>query len=76
MAYLTGMFYETSAAKTVHLSYALAALYAAPVIIQHLVPKDMLARVTASAEPYMYGLMIALMYAEAGPESAFIYFQF
>jgi alginate O-acetyltransferase complex protein AlgI len=76
MAYLTGMFHETSAAKTVHLSYALAALYAAPVIIQHLVPKDMLARVTASAEPYMYGLMIALMYAEAGPESAFIYFQF
>jgi alginate O-acetyltransferase complex protein AlgI len=28
------------------------------------------------AEPYLYGLMAALMYLEAGPETSFIYFQF
>jgi len=76
MAYLSGMFNHTSTVKSVHLSYALASLYTAPVIIQHLVPKALLARVTANAEPYLYGLMAALMYVEAGPDAAFIYFQF
>jgi alginate O-acetyltransferase complex protein AlgI len=27
-------------------------------------------------EPYLYGAMAALMYLEAGPDTAFIYFQF
>jgi alginate O-acetyltransferase complex protein AlgI len=29
-----------------------------------------------AAEPYLYGAMLALMFLEAGPDSAFIYFQF
>jgi hypothetical protein len=27
-------------------------------------------------EPYLYGLMVALTFLEAGPDTAFIYFQF
>ncbi|OCK58330.1 MBOAT family O-acyltransferase [Bradyrhizobium sp. LMTR 3] len=75
-AYLSGMFTHNNSPRTVHLSYALAALYTGPVIVQHLVPKALLARLTANAEPYLYGLMVALMYVEAGPDAAFIYFQF
>ena len=28
------------------------------------------------AEPYLYGIRLGLMFLEAGPDSAFIYFQF
>jgi alginate O-acetyltransferase complex protein AlgI len=76
MAYLHGMFNHNAVVKPAHLSYALAAFYSAPVIIQHLMPKALLERTTAKAEPYLYGLMAALMYVEAGPNAAFIYFQF
>jgi alginate O-acetyltransferase complex protein AlgI len=76
MAYLTGMFTHNQTPKPLKLSYALAALYSAPVIIQHLMPDAFLDRISLRAEPYIYGLMAALMYVEAGPNAAFIYFQF
>jgi alginate O-acetyltransferase complex protein AlgI len=75
-SYLSGMFHHNSTATPVHLSYALAILYTAPVTIQHLAPTALLTRLTSSAEPYLYGLMAALMYVESGPATAFIYFQF
>lgn len=75
-AYLAGMFHHNGTSKPALLSYALAAFYTAPVIIQHLAPRPIVARFTSNAEPYLYGLMVALMYTEAGPNSAFIYFQF
>jgi alginate O-acetyltransferase complex protein AlgI len=75
-AYLSGMFRYNSNPNQVHLSYALALFYTAPVMIQHLTPRLILCRISASAEPYLYGFMAALMYVEAGPDAAFIYFQF
>ena len=75
-AYLAGMFTHNKTPNHLQLPYALAALYSAPVIIQHLVPNALLGRITSRAEPYIYGLMAALMYVEAGPNTAFIYFQF
>jgi alginate O-acetyltransferase complex protein AlgI len=39
-------------------------------------PDAFLDRISLRAEPYIYGLMAALMYVEAGPNAAFIYFQF
>jgi alginate O-acetyltransferase complex protein AlgI len=75
-AYLAGMFHHNDTSKPVHLSYALALFYMAPVIIQHLAPNALMGRFSLRAEPYLYGLMAALMVAEAGPNAAFIYFQF
>jgi alginate O-acetyltransferase complex protein AlgI len=45
-------------------------------VIQHLVPRPRFEQTMRGAEPYLYGLMAALMYLEAGPETSFIYFQF
>lgn len=46
-------------------------------MIQHLAPRSLLERSSwRVAEPFLYGSMAALMYLEAGPETAFIYFQF
>jgi alginate O-acetyltransferase complex protein AlgI len=51
--------------------------YALPVILQHFIvpgrPKGSWAR---RLEPVFYGALVALTFAEAGPDSAFIYFQF
>ena len=59
------------------LFYDLALLYSLPVLIQHLVvSRSRFEQTLGSAEPYLYGLMAALMYLEAGPETSFIYFQF
>jgi alginate O-acetyltransferase complex protein AlgI len=55
----------------------LALAYALPVILQHFIvpgrPKGSWAR---RLEPVFYGALVALTFAEAGPDSAFIYFQF
>jgi len=76
LAYLSGMF--TASAVPVHAKFfnSLALLYSLPVIIQHLVPTSPLEAARRKAEPYLYGLMAALMCVEAGPSTAFIYFQF
>ncbi len=76
LAYLDGMLHRNNTIKPLELSYALAILYSAPVIIQHLAPRAMFERLPHRAQPYFYGLIAALTYVEAGPDSAFIYFQF
>jgi alginate O-acetyltransferase complex protein AlgI len=75
-AYLAGMFEHNTTARPIQLSYALAAFYSAPVIIQHLVPNALLGRIRSQGEPYFYGLMAVLTFVEAGPDTSFIYFQF
>jgi alginate O-acetyltransferase complex protein AlgI len=58
------------------LFYDLALLYALPVILQHLRIGSLFERRLLGFEPYLYGMLGALAYLEAGPASAFIYFQF
>ncbi|MGA9088477.1 MAG: MBOAT family O-acyltransferase, partial [Bradyrhizobium sp.] len=77
IGYLSGMFALSTNPSPPKLFYNLALLYSLPVIIQHLAPRSLLERSSwRGAEPYLYGLMAALMYLEAGPETSFIYFQF
>jgi alginate O-acetyltransferase complex protein AlgI len=74
--YLTGMFEASTNPNPPKLFHSLAWLYALPVGIQHLIARPLFERKLRPAEPYLYGAMAALMYLEAGPDTAFIYFQF
>ena len=47
-----------------------------PVIIQHAGIGALIEGRLRRWEPYLYGALAALAYLEAGPDSAFIYFQF
>jgi alginate O-acetyltransferase complex protein AlgI len=76
VSYLSGMFTSSTNRNPPKLFYNLALLYSLPVLIQHLVPRSRFEQTLGGAEPYLYGLMAALMYLEAGPETSFIYFQF
>ena len=76
ISYLSGMFTSSTNPNPPKLFYNLALLYSLPVMIQHLVPRARFEQTLGGAEPYLYGLMTALMYLEAGPETSFIYFQF
>jgi alginate O-acetyltransferase complex protein AlgI len=76
IGYLSGMFAPSTNPNPPKLFYNLALLYSLPVIIQHLVSRSLFERTLRGVEPYLYGSMAALMYLEAGPETAFIYFQF
>jgi alginate O-acetyltransferase complex protein AlgI len=76
ISYLSGMFIPISNPNPPKLFRDLALLYALPVIIQHLAPRQLLGPRLQAAEPYLYGAMAALAYLEAGPETSFIYFQF
>jgi alginate O-acetyltransferase complex protein AlgI len=38
--------------------------------------KSWIERASVKLEPYFYGAMAAVMLVEAGPDTAFIYFQF
>lgn len=77
VGYLTGMFVPSTNPNPPKLYYNLALLYSLPVIIQHFfAPRALFGRRLRGAEPLLYGAMAALMYLEAGPETAFIYFQF
>jgi D-alanyl-lipoteichoic acid acyltransferase DltB (MBOAT superfamily) len=76
LAYLSGMFTAGAVPGQAKLFHSLALLYSLPVIIQHLVPASLLEAARRRAEPYLYGLMAALMCVEAGPSTSFIYFQF
>jgi alginate O-acetyltransferase complex protein AlgI len=76
ISYLSGMFTSSTNPNPPKLFYNLALLYSLPVVIQHLVPRSRFEQTLGGAEPYLYGLMAALMYLEAGPETSFIYFQF
>jgi alginate O-acetyltransferase complex protein AlgI len=76
VSYLSGMFTPSTNPNPPKLFYDLALLYSLPVLIQHLVSRSRFEQTLGGAEPYLYGLMAALMYLEAGPETSFIYFQF
>ena len=76
LAYLSGMFTANTIPVPAKLFNSLALLYSLPVIIQHLAPPSLLEAARRRAEPYLYGLMAALMCVEAGPSTSFIYFQF
>jgi alginate O-acetyltransferase complex protein AlgI len=75
-AYLSGMFTASAVPGQAKFFNSLALLYSLPVIIQHLAPASLLETARRRAEPYLYGLMVALMCVEAGPSTSFIYFQF
>jgi alginate O-acetyltransferase complex protein AlgI len=76
VSYLSGMFTSSTNPNPPKLFYDLALLYSLPVLIQHLVSRPRFEQTLGGTEPYLYGLMAALMYLEAGPETSFIYFQF
>jgi alginate O-acetyltransferase complex protein AlgI len=76
LAYLSGMFTASIVPGQAKFFNSLALLYSLPVIIQHLAPASLLGAARRRAEPYLYGLMAALMCVEAGPSTSFIYFQF
>ena len=76
LAYLSGMFTVNINPNQAKLFNSLAFLYSLPVIIQHLAPRSLFETSRRKAEPYLYGLMTALMCVEAGPSTSFIYFQF
>jgi alginate O-acetyltransferase complex protein AlgI len=56
--------------------YILGGIYALPVLLQHLFNKLQNYRAYKIMEPALYAMMLFLAIVEAGPESAFIYFQF
>jgi alginate O-acetyltransferase complex protein AlgI len=76
LGYLAGMFTPSTNPNPPKLFYDLALLYCLPVIIQHLRLGSLVERRMAAWEPYLYGALGALAYLEAGPATAFIYFQF
>jgi len=76
LAYLSGMFTASAVPGQAKFFNSLALIYSLPVIIQHLAPASTLEAARRRAEPYLYGLMVALMCVEAGPSTSFIYFQF
>ena len=76
LGYLSGMFTASAVPGQAKLFNSLALLYSLPVIIQHLAPASLFETTRRRAEPYLYGLMTALMCVEAGPSTSFIYFQF
>jgi alginate O-acetyltransferase complex protein AlgI len=74
--YLSGMFVDHSVLNPAHIYRSLALIYALPVLIQHFVSSKWYTASRLKLEPYFYGAMAALMLVEAGPDTAFIYFQF
>jgi alginate O-acetyltransferase complex protein AlgI len=76
VSYLSGMFTSSTNPNPPKLFHDLALVYSLPVVIQHFASRSRFEQTVRGAEPYLYGLMAALMYLEAGPETSFIYFQF
>ena len=74
--YIAGMFTPSVNPNPTKIFYNLALLYSLPVMIQHLPVTGHFKQWRSKAEPYLYGMLAALAFLEAGPESAFIYFQF
>jgi len=76
LGYLHGMFTPTTNPNPTKLFYNLALLYSLPVMIQHLSLGALVSTSLRRWEPYLYGVLAALAYLDAGPDAAFIYFQF
>jgi alginate O-acetyltransferase complex protein AlgI len=75
-SYLVGMFSQTVNPNPVKFFNSLALMYSLPVILQHCSSNLLAGPAGKAVEPFLYGLMIALTMAEAGPNTSFIYFQF
>lgn len=78
-AYMTGIFNQPLAHRFPAEHYWLAAIYASPVMVQHgwiLLKGENDGALNRRLEPILYGLLITLAVVEAGPDAAFIYFQF
>lgn len=56
--------------------YLAAAMSAAPVVLQHLVPLNQKSAGFRTMEPALYGVMLCLAIFARGPDSVFIYFRF
>ena len=76
MDYISGMFVDQSVPNPARIYRSLALIYALPVLIQHFITSERLVVLRGKLDPYVYGAMAALMLIEAGPDTAFIYFQF
>lgn len=76
LGYLQGMFTATGNPSPTKLFYNLALLYSLPVMIQHFGVGAAVSVKLRRFEPYLYGALAALAYLDAGPDAAFIYFQF
>jgi D-alanyl-lipoteichoic acid acyltransferase DltB (MBOAT superfamily) len=76
LGYLHGMFTPTTNPNPTKLFYNLALLYSLPVMIQHLNVGALVSTSLRRWEPYLYGVLVALAFLDAGPDAAFIYFQF
>jgi len=76
MDYISGMFVDQSVPNPARIYRSLALIYALPVLIQHFITSERLVALRGNMDPYVYGAMAALMLIEAGPDTAFIYFQF
>jgi alginate O-acetyltransferase complex protein AlgI len=74
--YLAGMFADKADPNPAKFFNSLALMYSLPVILQHFSSTLLASPAGKAVEPYLYGLMIALMMVEAGPDTSFIYFQF
>jgi D-alanyl-lipoteichoic acid acyltransferase DltB (MBOAT superfamily) len=74
--YLKGMFIPTSNPHPTKIFYNLALLYSLPVLLQHAGLGAWVSGRLRRFEPYLYGALVALAWLEAGPDAAFIYFQF
>jgi alginate O-acetyltransferase complex protein AlgI len=74
--YLAGMFTLNPNPNPTKFFNSLALLYALPVILQHFCAGWLERPAGKAIEPLLYGLMIALIMVEAGPDTSFIYFQF
>ena len=70
------MFTPTANPNPTKLFYNLALLYSLPVMIQHLNFGALVSTSLRRWEPYLYGVLVALAFLDAGPDAAFIYFQF
>jgi alginate O-acetyltransferase complex protein AlgI len=76
VGYFAAMFTPSTNPNPPKLYYNLALLYSLPVILQHLRIDVLFENAMKRWEPYFYGFLCVLAYLEAGPETAFIYFQF
>src|SRR5882757_1103551 len=76
LSFFGGMFTDHPVVDHIRIYRSLALIYALPVILQHLMPRDWFGTFRQGLDPYLYGLMAVLTFVEAGPETTFIYFQF
>jgi alginate O-acetyltransferase complex protein AlgI len=76
LSFFEGMFTDSPIANSARIYRSLALIYALPVILQHLTPRDWLATSRQGLDPYLYGVMAVLLLVESGPDTSFIYFQF